>query len=78
MKNPTASFGTIGTIWKLLMALFMYPFQDDEANYYQNGVYKDELKAQVYATQLSPVANQWQKLTRIDKQNHYYALFRPI
>ena len=78
MKNPAASFGTVSTIWKMLFNMFAIPFRDDEGNIYQTGVYKDEYKAWAEFIKLVPVANQYQKLMRIDKSNRYYALFRPI
>lgn len=75
-KSPTAIFGTFDDIGKLLSALFLYPFRDEEERVFNSGANYGDNKIGVYFQDLIPVWKQIDKFENMNTNNQRYGVFR--
>ena len=66
------------TAAKLLTDISMYPFRDDNKNYYQQGQYKGESKIEIGVQKLIPIWRQVFKEKYFISQVNYFNMYNPL
>ncbi len=77
-QYPLAAEKTFIDLWKLSTGIIKYPFQDDEARYYQTGAYKDRLRIEVLANKSMPIYRQVHKWQQLGMYTGWYKMYNPF